>query len=142
MKVKVNQYMIDFNTALWLYTRHSCFCCILFNVPFVSENIHQLWYYLNVTNCKFESNSKQGVQIHIKKNMGKSLNVTNVRKFLKVKRRRIYIEKHIHSRADSLSQWGKIMFVKIVILSASPFIQWRCMLESVIATIFSVDFVM
>ena len=112
MKVKVNQYMINFNTAVGLNIILSCFCCILFNVPFVPENIHQLWY------------------------------VTNVRKFLKVKRRRIYIENHIHSRADSLTQRGKIMFVKIVILSSSPFIQWRCMLESVTATILNVDFVM
>ena len=40
--------------------------------------------------CKFESYSKKGVQIHIKKKHGKSF-VTNVRKFLKVRQRRVYI---------------------------------------------------
>ena len=35
---------------------------------------------------------------------------------------------HIYSNPDSLTQRGKIMFGKIVILFANPFVQWMYML--------------
>ena len=96
MKVKVNQYMINFNTAVGLNIILSCFCCILFNVPFVSENIHQLWYYLNVTNCKFESNSKQGLQIHIKKKHGEKFECDQCEKVFESE-----TEKNLHRKTHS-----------------------------------------